>query len=233
MKTHLYKETIVEAAHHHGHGGPAQRRLHGHSYRLVAHAAGEPDPEIGWIVDFAELKRIIAPIAGQLDHALLNDLPGLEEDTRLHALENWIAVQLAEQPAWLRGVSVSILGDLAFAPHVLPANEQLGLPERTLFTFEAAQSLPQLPPGHPCRRVHGHSYRVEAAAVDPAGLEAALRVFYDRLDHQFLNEMPGLESATVERICEYFWRGLLELGVRPTVVSVQETMSARCVYRGE
>lgn len=233
MKAYLVKELFVEAAHRNPQGGEAQRRLHGHSYRIALLAAGAPDAAIGWIVDFADLKRIINPIADQLDHALLNELPGLENDTRLPALREWIEARITPRPAWFEGVRVTIHGDLAFRPKRLPANTVEQLPERIRFTFEAAQALPQLPEGHPCRRIHGHSYRIEAAADDLAGLEPVLAALYDRLDHRYLNEMPGLESATVERMCEYIWAWIHERGVRPTAVVVQETPSSRCLYFGE
>lgn len=233
MKAHLVKELFVEAAHRNPHGGDAQRRLHGHSYCIALLAAGEPDAGIGWIVDFAELKRVIAPIVDQLDHALLNELPGLENDSRLPALREWIEARIALPPTWFEGVRVAIQGDLAFAPQRLAANLDEELPERIRFTFEAAQSLPQLPNGHPCRRVHGHSYRIEAAADDLAGLEPILAALYERLDHRYLNEVPGLESATVERMCEYIWAWIRERGAHPTAVVVQETPSSRCLYFGE
>ncbi len=233
MKAHLVKELFVEAAHHNPRGGEAQRRLHGHSYRVALLAAGEPDAEIGWIVDFAELKRLISPIADRLDHALLNGISDLENDTRVSALREWIETQIAPRPAWFEGVRVAITGDLAFAPRRLPANPMEELPERIRFTFEAAQSLPQLHEGHPCRRIHGHSYRIEAAADDLAALEPILAALYDRLDHRCLNEIPELECATVERMCAYIWAWVRERGARPTAVVVQETPSSRCVYIGE
>ena len=38
------------------------------------------------------------------------------------------------------------------------------------FTFEAAQTLPNVPEGHKCRRIHGHSFKIEVSIegeVDP------------------------------------------------------------------
>ncbi len=245
MRAHLIKELYVEAAHRNPRGGEAQRRLHGHSYRIAMLARGEPSADVGWVVDFAELKRLIAPVAAQLDHAYLNEIPGLEEDTRLPALRDWIERSMgilpinheqeprAARPAWFAGVRVAIHGDLAFAPRRLPADLIDDLPARIAFTFEAAQSLPQLPEGHPCRRMHGHSYRIEAAAEDLDGLEPILAALYDRLDHQRLNEVPGLETATVEHLCAYLWAWMRDRGARPTAVVVQETPSSRCVYYGE
>ena len=68
-----------EAAHYFRHG-PAEhpyRQLHGHSFTAEVVVAGEPDRETGFVVDFAALEQAAAELRGQLDHTLLNDVPGL------------------------------------------------------------------------------------------------------------------------------------------------------------
>ena len=42
---------------------------------------GEPDPALGWVMDFADLKREFQPVFEQLDHRYLNDVPGLDNPT--------------------------------------------------------------------------------------------------------------------------------------------------------
>lgn len=233
MIAHLVKTMFVEAAHRNPNGGVAEARLHGHSYKVEVLASGTPDEAVGWIVDFAELKRLFEPLYAQLDHAYLNDVPGLEQDTTLPALQRWILDRLEPRPAWLDGVRVSITGDLCLKLVRLPEDEFEHLPERIRMTFEAAQSLPQLPGAHPCKKIHGHSYRLEVGAKDLDGLAALLPELYATLDHTYLNEIPGLESATTERICRWVWAWLEERGVVPTITVVQETPSARCLYYGE
>ena len=114
---------------------------------------------------------------------------------------------------------------------------------RRTFQFEAAHRLPHVPPGHKCARLHGHSFQVEVVVegpVDPhlgwvmdyADIKAAFAPLYQRLDHHFLNEIPGLENPTSERIAEWIWSQL-----KPTLpllaeVVVAETCTARCVFRG-
>jgi len=86
-------------------------------------------------------------------------------------------------------------------------------------SFEAAHhmSLPDDP--EPYRRMHGHSFRVEVTLrgrpdpkrgwVDDFGdLSAALAELVARLDHGFLNEVPGLERPTLERLCAWIAREL-------------------------
>ncbi|HEV2531140.1 6-carboxytetrahydropterin synthase [Phenylobacterium sp.] len=102
-------------------------------------------------------------------------------------------------------------------------------------TFDAAHHLPDGPVG-PYTRLHGHSFRVEATvrgeAQGPVGwvadlgdLDRALKTIAGELDHGLLNEKPGLESPTLERLCVYFaeklkaeFPGLARIVVsRPTV----------------
>jgi 6-pyruvoyltetrahydropterin/6-carboxytetrahydropterin synthase len=87
----IFKVFTLEAAHRLPRVPPEHKcaRLHGHSFRIELHLRGEPDPELGWVMDFAELKRRFQPIYDQLDHHYLNDIPGLENPTS-EQLAIWI-----------------------------------------------------------------------------------------------------------------------------------------------
>ena len=235
MKAYLEKNIYTESAHRNPAGTTAQQRLHGHSYRIELLSEGEVDPDLGWIVDYRDLKQLFKPIEDRLDHAYLNEISGLEEDTSLPALQRWINAELAERQkggvVLCTGARVSILGELCFRPTRIPATVRH--PDRWRFTFEAAQSLPNLPKGHPCRNVHGHSYQIEAGAEDIDGLPAHLEALYNVFDHHHLNDMEGLEHATCECMCRWIWEWLLKRQQKPTVIIVRETPSARCIYYGE
>lgn len=80
--------------------------------------------------------------------------------------------------------------------------------------FDAAHSLPVGPKGE-YRRLHGHSFQVEATVrgglnaelgwVEDLGrLDEVLKAVAAELDHGLLNEKPGLENPTLERLCLYF-----------------------------
>jgi 6-pyruvoyltetrahydropterin/6-carboxytetrahydropterin synthase len=80
--------------------------------------------------------------------------------------------------------------------------------------FDAAHHLPTGPRA-PYTRLHGHSFRVEASVrgqaegdmawvADLGDLDAALKAVAGELDHGLLNEKPGLETPTLERLCLYF-----------------------------
>lgn len=110
------------------------------------------------------------------------------------------------------------------------------------FSFEAAHWLPDVPKGHKCSRLHGHSYRVivtcEGPVTEPAGWVidfGQVKVAMDRplelLDHQALNDVPGLENPTCEHLATWIWNVLI--GVLPlSAVTVWETAHAGCTYRG-
>lgn len=231
MFVELVKSSFVEAAHRNPRGGERQQRLHGHSYRVDLVAAGEVASEIGWLIDYGDIRRVFKPLYDQLDHSVLNDLPGMDDPT-VPGLRRWILELLGPNLPWLKDVRVTILGDLAFRPVMLPEDDERCLPARVRFTFEAAQRLAQLPPEHKCYSMHGHSYRVEVAAGDLERLKPALRGLYDLLDHRCLNDIPGLESATCEVICAWMWERLAKDVDDLEAIVVQETDSARCVYHG-
>ncbi|MEW9823630.1 MAG: 6-carboxytetrahydropterin synthase QueD [Candidatus Symbiodolus clandestinus] len=91
MPTTLFKDFQFEAAHRLPHVpvGHQCSRLHGHSFRLRIEVTREVDPRQGWLIDFAELKAAVQPVIRQLDHAYLNDIPGLENLTS-EVLVAWI-----------------------------------------------------------------------------------------------------------------------------------------------
>ncbi len=57
------------------------KRMHGHTFNVEVHISGPIDKHIGWIMDFGDVKDICNPIIKQLDHIVLNDIPGLENPT--------------------------------------------------------------------------------------------------------------------------------------------------------
>ena len=112
------------------------------------------------------------------------------------------------------------------------------------YVFEAAHHLPRTPPGHKCRRVHGHSYRVEVTIAGNVNADAGwLQDFADitavvepllkaELDHRTLNDVPGLENPTAELLCVWLWGRLEPKLPLLSAITVHETCTARCTYRG-
>lgn len=76
MSIVLTKKFRFEAAHYiptfpEGH---KCRRMHGHSFKVTVSITGEPDPDTGILIDFADVKAIVKPLVDMLDHDCLNDI---------------------------------------------------------------------------------------------------------------------------------------------------------------
>jgi len=112
-----------------------------------------------------------------------------------------------------------------------------------IFHIEAAHRLTGVPPGHKCARLHGHSFRVEihvSGEVDPhtgwvidfAEIKAIFAPIYARLDHNYLNDIEGLDNPTSERLAIWIWQALKpDLPLLSRVV-VHETCTSGCSYAG-
>src|SRR5580704_12992963 len=87
----IFKEFRFEAAHRLPNvpAGHKCARLHGHSFAIEVHVAGQLDAELGWVMDFADIKSAFAPVFERIDHRYLNEVPGLENPTSEH-LARWI-----------------------------------------------------------------------------------------------------------------------------------------------
>ncbi len=113
------------------------------------------------------------------------------------------------------------------------------------FYFESAHFMPNFPEGHPNRRLHGHTYTAEVVVrgpvnpatgfvVDHGDLLEALKPLQDTLDHNSLNEIPGLELPTSECIARWMWRAL-----KPRIPLLHEIRISReqagiqVAYQGE
>ena len=111
------------------------------------------------------------------------------------------------------------------------------------FSFEAAHTLPNVPPGHKCARMHGHSFRVEISVegeVDPrmgwlydhAQISESVKEVTEILDHNYLNDIAGLENPTFENLSVWIWGKLAPKCPGLCEVVVHETAAVRCSYRG-
>jgi len=83
MKLELRKTFQFEAAHLLP-GLPKShkcRRLHGHSFGVEVVVAGEADPKLGWVMDYAGISAVFKPIWEKLYHHYLNEIPGLKNPT--------------------------------------------------------------------------------------------------------------------------------------------------------
>lgn len=103
----LVKDFSFEAAHFLP-NLPAEhkcRRMHGHSFRGEVAVRGPIDPHTGWLIDFGDLRRLLSPVVGQLDHYLLNEIEGLENPTS-EMLAVWLWRKLIPQLPILTRVTI-------------------------------------------------------------------------------------------------------------------------------
>jgi len=171
----------------------------------------------------AALNAAVAPLDGVLLNSLLTDSGDV-------ALARWLApriqghaplrMEIAHGPG--AGASVDTAG---------PAYLWRRL------RFEAAHRLPHVPADHKCARLHGHGFeaalhvRAQGRDEDGAGLTAAGRRIAERLHGVCLNDVPGLDNPTSERLAQWIWRSLAgELDL--SSVSVFETCTSGCRFDG-
>ena len=112
------------------------------------------------------------------------------------------------------------------------------------FTFEAAHHLPNVPEGHKCARLHGHSFLVRifiAGDIDPhtgwlmdfSELKKIFAPIYEQLDHHYLNDIKDLDNPTSENIAIWIWNQLKPSLGALSKVEIRETCTSGCVYRGD
>jgi len=112
-----------------------------------------------------------------------------------------------------------------------------------IFQIEAAHRLPNVPAGHKCARMHGHSFRIEVHVrgdVDPhfgwvmdfAEIKLAFAPIFEQIDHQCLNEVAGLENPTSENLAAWIFARLApQLPLLHKIV-IHETCTSGCAYYG-
>jgi 6-pyruvoyltetrahydropterin/6-carboxytetrahydropterin synthase len=111
------------------------------------------------------------------------------------------------------------------------------------FSIEAAHRLPNVPEGHKCARLHGHSFLVTVAVEGSVGeqsgwimdfgdIKAAFAPIYDQLDHHYLNDIDGLENPTSENLAIWIWQHLKPKLPLLSCITIKETCTSGCIYRG-
>lgn len=113
-----------------------------------------------------------------------------------------------------------------------------------VFTVEAAHRLPNVPVGHKCARLHGHSFRIEVHVrgaigmdtgwvIDFADIKSAFEPILDQLDHRYLNEVEGLDNPTTENLARWIWFRLIPTLPQLAKIVVAETCTSGCSFCGE
>lgn len=111
------------------------------------------------------------------------------------------------------------------------------------FSFEAAHLLPNVPVGHKCGRLHGHSFKVQVFVsgpldshlgwvIDYADIKAAVQPIINQLDHFYLNDIEGLENPTSEVLAVWLWGQIKPKLPQLSKVVVNETCTSGCAHEG-
>ncbi len=196
VKAEIVKEFTFEAAHHLPEVGPDHKcsRVHGHLFKVEVAVEGEVDPVLGWVMDFGDLAVVSRQVIGELDHRVLNVLPGLANPTSEN-LARYLFDRLAARVAGVSAVTVheSPTSRCTWRPvrPVAPATTEVRITVGGLL-FSAAHLL-VLPPAIR-EPIHGHDYRmtmvVTLAPGVPGDIDGVLRSCAEavaaELDHRFV-----------------------------------------------
>jgi 6-pyruvoyltetrahydropterin/6-carboxytetrahydropterin synthase len=112
------------------------------------------------------------------------------------------------------------------------------------FNFEAAHRLPNVPAGHKCARLHGHSFQVKLVVGGPVGeqsgwvmdfgdIKKAFKPVWEQLDHHYLNDIEGLANPTSENIARWIWQQLKPMLPELCRIEIRETCTSGCIYAGD
>ena len=113
-----------------------------------------------------------------------------------------------------------------------------------IFNIESARSLPNLPDSHPCKNIHGHSFKIKITVsgkinkatgmvLDFNQIDEIFNPIHLLIDHKYLNDIKGLENPSSENLAIWIWKRLKPK--LPTIIEIEikETSETGCIYKGE
>ena len=113
-----------------------------------------------------------------------------------------------------------------------------------IFAIESARSLPNLPDGHPCRNIHGHSFKIiitvegeiqkeSGFVMDFGDIDLTFKPIKKIIDHSYLNKIEGLENPSSENLCKWIWKRLIKTLPYLKKIEIKETDMTGCIYKGK
>jgi 6-pyruvoyltetrahydropterin/6-carboxytetrahydropterin synthase len=205
---HIWRRYTFESAHQLPNVplGHKCGRMHGHGFEVIIHADQDLGVrEIG--VDYDHLDTLWAPIYAELDHACLNDIPGLTNPTS-EVISNWIWQRIKPQLPELSWVTV--YETASCGAHFDGSNYRIWKE----MTLDSAVQLRHAPEGDRRRRIHGHTYtlrlhlhahldQVMGWTVDFGDVKQSFDPIFKRLDHHPLHEIPGLVDTDIANLVRW------------------------------
>lgn len=80
--------------------------MHGHSFKIILTLVGDLDPQIGWLIDYNDISKLMQPTLELIDHKVLNEVPGLENPTS-ELLSKWLYDRVKKELPELVKVTVA------------------------------------------------------------------------------------------------------------------------------
>jgi 6-pyruvoyltetrahydropterin/6-carboxytetrahydropterin synthase len=201
---HLWRRHAFQSAHRLPNvpAGHKCGRMHGHGFEVILHAAAE-----GGGVDHDAIDAAWAPIARELDHACLNDLPGLDNPTS-EMLSSWLWQRLKPALPALSWITVYETGSCG----AMYDGERYRIWKE--LTLDSAVQLKRAPDGSALRRLHGHTFtlRLHLSApldavmgwtVDFGDVKELFTPLFKALDHRPLHEMAELPDCDTASLASW------------------------------
>ena len=88
------------------------------------------------------------------------------------------------------------------------------------YRIHAARYIPTLNDIHPCKKMHGHTFKIIIELDGPINNDGFVMDFYDldkivkdkvisKIDHKVLNDISGLKNPSSEHLAVWVWEQLI------------------------
>jgi len=206
--SHIWRRFLLQSAHRLPNvpGGHKCGRMHGHGFEILLHANQELGSKaLG--IHYDLIDKLWEPIHRELDHACLNDVPGLSNPTS-EVMAAWLWNRLKPELPALSWVTVY---ETAQCGANYDGSQYRIWKEMTL---DSSLTLKLAPPGDPRRRIHGHTYtlRLHLSApldevmgwtVDFGDVKDIFNPIFRLIDHRPLHEVQGLDQPDAASLARW------------------------------
>lgn len=210
------------------------RNLHGHSFWASILINSDTIATLNGL-EHLNLKKKLVEITNQLDYSHLNETLDIPTDENL---AKWIRINSQNSLSDISTV-IGLQSTKDQGIH-LEKNDDVHVWKR--FQFEAAHKLPNVPKGHKCGRMHGHSFQVIVHANTQLSSNN-LSIVYEKLDalwapidellnYNCLNLIKGLHNPTSEMLAQWIWEKIVNQLPSLSCISVYETASCGAHFDG-
>lgn len=198
--THLWKRYRFESAHQlpNVSAGHKCGRMHGHGFEVILHA-DKGDGNNHTSLTYEDLDTLWVPFFKELDHACLNDIPGLQNPTS-EVISSWLWNRL--KPLLPELTWVTVYETASCGAHFDGINYRIWKE----MTFDSAVKFNRAPKGDVRRQIHGHTYtlrlhlhapldQIMGWTVDFGDVKLLFDPVFIQLDHNPLHEIAEIKNA--------------------------------------